>query len=176
MKTLSLFASLLLCSSAALAATKPVPSSCTPEVNAPLVHFLHDNASNPSAQLNNVMVCGTATVASFEQPASHTGTGAHQVVLLTINTPDGPVVVEIVSNDALDGIVQAAAGDAIYAYGQAYITSAHDIRLGKFHPKVGIHDTHCATNTHMDDGWVVVNQKHYPAASCSTNPHHRHKQ
>jgi hypothetical protein len=169
--------SLLLFSSTALAATRPVPAACTAEINAQLVRFLQDQASNPSAHQDNVMICGRALVDSFEQPASHTGTGAHQVTLLSIPTADGSnLTVEIVSNDSLDGIVKASAQDTVYAYGQAYITSSSDIRHGNIHPQLGVHDTHCATNSHMDDGWVVVNQTRYPAGSCSAQPRHHRSQ
>jgi len=175
MKPSLILAALILASTSALAATKPVPASCTPEVNATLLQFLHDNRGDSHAQLDNVMVCGTAIADSFEQRASSTGTGAHQVILLSVPTSDGSkVTVEIVSNDSLDGVVSASKGDTVYAYGQGYITSSRDIRK-LIHPVAGVHDTHCATNSHMDDGWVVVNGTRYPAQACKTSGKSRRK-
>ena len=175
MKPSLVLATLILVSTSALAATKPVPTSCTPEVNTTLLQFLHDNSGNSHAQLDNVMVCGTAIADSFEQGASSTGTGAHQVILLNVPTSDGSkVTVEIVSNDSLDGVVNASKGDTVYAYGQGYITSSRDIRK-RIHPVAGVHDTHCATNSHMDDGWVVVNGTRYPAQACKTSTRRRRR-
>lgn len=175
MKPSLVLATLILVSTSALAATKPVPTSCTPAVNTTLLQFLHDNSGNSHAQLDNVMVCGTAIADSFEQGASSTGTGAHQVILLNVPTSDGSkVIVEIVSNDSLDGVVNASKGDTVYAYGQGYITSSRDIRK-RIHPAAGVHDTHCATNSHMDDGWVVVNGTRYPAQACKTSSRRRRR-
>jgi hypothetical protein len=174
MRPTLLVAVLALASLSSLAATKPVPDMCMPDVNTGLLSFLHDQCGNPNAQLNNVMVCGKAIAASFEQPATSIGTGAHQVILLAAPAPDGTTVtIELVMNDALDGIVSAATADLVFAFGQAYITPSRDMRLDNIHPVAGIHDTHCATNSHMDDGWVVVNGAHYPTGSCSERPRHR---
>lgn len=168
MKSVLLLAVLVLGPTGLLAATKPVPGSCTPQVNTALAGFVHDQGGNSEAEMDNVMVCGKAVSASFKQKASSTGTGAHQVTLLAVPTADGrTITVEIVTNDDLDGNVVAAAGDTVYAYGQGYITSARDFRRGGVHPVAGIHDTHCATNSHMDDGWVVVNGMQFPDHPCS---------
>ena len=174
MRPTLLVAVLALASLSSFAATKSIPDRCIPDVNAGLLSFLHDQSGNPNAQLNKVMVCGKAIEASFEQPATSAGTGAHQVILLAAPAPDGTTVtIELVMNDALGGIVSAATEELVFAYGQAYITSSRDIRLDNIHPLAGIHDTHCATNSYMDDGWVVVNGRHYPTRAGSQRPRHR---
>ncbi|AXC11154.1 hypothetical protein ACPOL_1812 [Acidisarcina polymorpha] len=157
---------------AAIGGTRPVPDACTGAVNRNLVSFIGANMSsyqgNGEAHLDNVMVCGTATRPSFSQHSSaRTHHGGHQVLSLTAPTEDGrSLLVEIVTNDELDGKVTAQTGDAVFAYGQAYIPSPNEHRPGDVHFAAGIHDTHCATHQGADDGWVVVARTRYPPNSC----------
>ncbi len=158
----------LICPFAAIASTKAVPGSCSGAVNQELVRFIAANAGNSEAKRDNIVVCGTATRPSFSQHSSkRTNHGGHQVLSLEAPTPDGQkILVEIVTNDELDGYVSAATGDAIFAYGQAYIPSPNEHRPGGVHFAVGVHDTHCSTHRSADDGWVVVAGKRYPEGSC----------
>lgn len=152
----------------ALAATRPVPAHCTPQVNRELARFAASNSSNREAHADNIMVCGTATHDAFSQRASRrTHAGPHQVIMLSAPGPHGQAIaVEIVTNDDLDGVVRVNTGDTVFAYGQAYIPSPHERRPGGIHFAAGIHDTHCSTHRGADDGWVVVNSARYPTRPC----------
>ncbi len=152
----------------ALAATRPVPARCTPQVNRDLARFIASNSGNSRAHADNMMVCGIAARDAFSQHASsRTHAGPHQVIALAVPGPHGETIpVEIVTNDDLDGFVQARKGDQVFAYGQAYIASSRERRPGGLHFAAGVHDTHCATHRGADDGWVVVNSTHYPTRPC----------
>lgn len=144
----------LLSPSAAWASDVPVPQSCTPQVNQKLAELV---AQPPSGTVDNVMVCGTTISPSRTQSGGPHG--SHQVLPLLVNLPGaGSKLVEVVTNDDLDGVVTAPRGAAVFAYGQAFFPSR-----GRF--SAGIHDVHCATHRGADNGWVVVNGAKAPA-SC----------
>jgi hypothetical protein len=83
------------------------------------------------------------------------------VLPLVVNLPGaGSKLVEVVTNDDLDGVVTAPKGAAVYAYGQAFFDQG-----SRF--VAGIHDVHCATHRTADNGWVVVNGAKSPA-SCTS--------
>jgi len=70
--------------------------------------------------------------------------------------PDGSSkLVEVVTNDDLDGVLSAPEGAAVSAYGQAFFD-----RTGRF--DAGIHDVHCSTHRGADDGWVIINGLKFP--------------
>ncbi len=151
----------------AKASTRPVPRQCTTDVNAALAAFVAGNqASGKEADQDNVMVCGTMARNSFGQHAGHSGHGAHQILVVSAPTSSGVFLVEVVTNDQLDGTVTAKKGDAVFAYGQAYV-DGKPIRAGGFTVVGGVHEPHCATHAGADDGWVVVAGKRYPPGSCS---------
>lgn len=150
----------------ALAQTQPVPKQCSAAVNAGLVQFVTmHTAAGQEAEQDNVLVCGTALRASYAQHAGHSGTGSHHVMVLSVPTSGAPLTVEVVTNDALDGVVTARAGDLVYALGQAYV-DAKPIRAAGLAVAAGVHDTHCSTHAGAEDGWVVVQGKRYPANGC----------
>jgi hypothetical protein len=132
----------------------PVPQNCTPQVNQKLGDLL---GSGQTHTVDNVMVCGVTVSASrTQQGGPH---GSHQILPLRVPFPDGNTrLVEVVTNDDLDGVVTAPSGAQIYAYGQAFFPS-HG------HFVAGIHDVHCSTHRSADNGWVVVNGQKHPA-SC----------
>ena len=132
----------------------PAPSSCTPQVNQKLGELL---SSPPSHSVDNVMVCGiTANSSRTQSGGPH---GSHQILPLRVTSPDGNTrLVEVVTNDDLDGVVTAPANAQVYAYGQAFFPS-------RGHFAAGIHDVHCSTHRGADNGWVVVNGQQHPA-SC----------
>lgn len=137
-----------------------VPSTCTPQVNQALADLI---ASHASRNVDNVMVCGIATQKSrLQSGGPH---GSHHVTTLAVRFPDKgqDVHVQVVTNDALDGVVTASANDPVFAYGQAYLT--HGLWVA------GVHDVHCSTHPTADNGWVVVAGVKSPA-SC---PHSRKK-
>jgi len=150
---LFLFASLF--SAAALAQKNiPVPHTCTPQVNQKLNDLLH---AQPTHGVDNVMVCGiTASSSRTQRGGPH---GSHQVLPLRVTFPDGNTqLVEVVTNDDLDGVVTAPVNTQVFAYGQAFFPSQ-----GRF--VAGIHDVHCSTHRGADNGWVVVNGQQHPV-SC----------
>jgi hypothetical protein len=137
------------------AADVPVPTSCTPDVNARLAGLLSSHARN---NVDNVMVCGVTVSPSRPQRGGPHGT--HEILPITVVFPDGSSrLVEVVTNDDLDGKVTASAKASVLAYGQAFFTSTG-------HFAAGIHDVHCSTHAGADNGWVVVNGTKYPAAAC----------
>lgn len=133
----------------------PVPARCTAEVNQKLTDLI---ASEHSGIVDNVMVCGVTVSASRTQ---HGGPhGDHQILPLRVTTSTGEVrLIEVVTNDDLDGRVTAGPNIPVFAYGQAFFPNR-----GRF--AAGIHDVHCATHRGADNGWVVVNGEKHPA-SCS---------
>jgi hypothetical protein len=133
----------------------PVPQSCTPEVNQKLAGML---AQQTHENVDNVMVCGvTISPSRTQRGGEH---GSHQILLLAVNLPGaGTRLVEVVTNDDLDGVVTAPKGAQVFAYGQAFFDQG-----SRF--VAGIHDVHCATHRSADNGWVVVNGVQSPA-SCT---------
>lgn len=150
----------------ARAATKPVPASCTPAVNAGMVQFIQQQqASGSEGDQDNVMVCGTALRNALPQHAGHSGAGAHHLLVLSVPTANGTITIEVVTNDQLDGVVTAHTGDAVFAYGQAFY-DLRPLRIAGLTAVAGLHEPHCATHAGADDGWVVVAGKRYPAQGC----------
>jgi hypothetical protein len=136
----------------------PVPQSCTPEVNQKLAELL---AQHTTHNVDNVMVCGTTISPSRAQRGG--AHGSHEILPLLVHLPGGESkLVEVVTNDDLDGVVTAPKGAQVFAYGQAFFDQG-----SRF--VAGIHDVHCATHRGADNGWVVVNGVKSPA-SC---PAHR---
>ena len=134
----------------------PVPQSCTPEVNQKLAGLLAQQTQN---NVDNVMVCGTTISPSRTQRGGEHG--SHEVLPLVVNLPGaGSRLVEVVTNDDLDGTVTAPKGARVYAYGQAFFDQG-----SRF--VAGIHDVHCATHRGADNGWVVVEGVKSPAR-CSS--------
>ena len=141
----ALFVFLLVATRPALAARDvPVPSRCTPQVNQGLANLID---SGSRRDVDNIMVCGVA----IEPTRAHRGGphGDHHITTIAVQLPIGRTVnVQVVTNDDLDGVVMARANDAVYAYGQAYIS--HGFWAA------GVHDVHCSTHPGADNGWVVV--------------------
>jgi hypothetical protein len=133
-----------------------VPASCTPEVNQKLATLL---AQKTRGDVDNVMVCGlTISHSRTQRGGEH---GSHQVLPLMVILPDaGSKLVEVVTNDDLDGVVTAPKGAQVFAYGQAFFDQGSRFAAG-------IHDVHCATHRTADNGWVVVNGQKSPA-SCTS--------
>lgn len=133
-----------------------VPQACTGDVNAPIARLI---ANGGREQVDNVMVCGTTISASRRLPGrAH---GDHQILPLRVLLPGGGAqLVEIVTNDDLDGVVTAPARAAVFAYGQFY-SPAHRPFVA------GIHDTHCSTHRGADNGWVVVGGQRFPKRGCA---------
>jgi hypothetical protein len=128
-----------------------VPQSCTPEVNQKLAALLAQETQN---NVDNVMVCGTTISPSRTQRGGEHG--SHEVLPLLVNLPGaGSKLVEVVTNDDLDGAVTAPKGAQVYAYGQAFFD-----RGSRF--VAGIHDVHCSTHRTADNGWVVVDGQKSP--------------
>jgi hypothetical protein len=131
-----------------------VPQSCTPEVNQKLAGLL---AQQTTENVDNVMVCGTTISPSRTQRGGEHG--SHEVLPLLVNLPGaGSKLVEVVTNDDLDGAVTAPKGAQVYAYGQAFFDQG-----SRF--VAGIHDVHCSTHRTADNGWVMVDGVKSPT-SC----------
>ena len=132
----------------------PVPQSCTPQVNEKRGNLL---SSGEKQSMDNVMVCGiTVSPSRTQSGGPH---GSHQILPLRVTFPDSSThLVEVVTNDDLDGVVTAPVNAQVYAYGQAFFPSK-----GRF--VAGIHDVHCSTHRGADNGWVVVNGQQHPP-SC----------
>jgi len=121
-------------------------------VNRKLEQMIHDR---PRGYVENVMVCGIAKKTTVNSGGRH---GSHHIITLAVNLPDdGPAMVQIAINDALDGPVTAAPNQTVFAYGQGYITGGAWV--------AGVHDVHCSTHPSADNGWVVVNGGKTPT-SC----------
>jgi len=132
------------------------PPTCTPVVNQKLADLLAAGTQRP---VDNVMVCGVTASASRTRPGGRHGD--HQVLPLRVSFPDGSIkLIEVVTNDDLDGRVTAPANASVMAYGQAFFPT-------RGHFVAGIHDVHCATHRGADNGWVVVNGERHPA-SCGS--------
>jgi hypothetical protein len=142
------------CSALWAAADVPVPANCTPQVNQKLFQLIRNGQQK---DVFNVMVCGITSSPSRTQ---HGGPhGDHQILSLRVAFPDGSQkLVEVVTNDALDGKVTAPANARVFAYGRAFFSNTHQYAAG-------LDEVHCATNPRADNGWVVVNGKRYPS-SC----------
>ena len=122
----------------------PVPAACTPTVNEGLANLI---ASHTTQDVDNIMACGIATAPTQYRPGGPHG--GHHITTISVQLPAGASVnVQIVTNDALDGIVTAKANDPVFAYGQGYNTHGQWV--------AGIHDVHCSTHVGADNGWVVV--------------------
>jgi hypothetical protein len=133
-----------------------VPQSCTSEVNQNLAGLLTQQTHN---NVDNVMVCGTTISPSRTQRGGPHG--SHEVLPLLVNLPGaGSKLVEVVTNDDLDGVVTAPKGALVYAYGQAFFDQG-----SRF--VAGIHDVHCSTHRAADNGWVVVDGVKSPASCAS---------
>ena len=133
------------------------PASCNAAVNAQLARLIDEHHDDP---VDNVMVCGTTLGSSRPQRAGRHG--GHQLIPLRVPVAPGrSALVEVVTNDDLDGRVTAPRGAHVAAYGQYFLTSERQ------RPFVaGIHDVHCATHRGADNGWVVVDGVKYPQRSC----------
>jgi hypothetical protein len=127
-----------------------VPAHCTPQLDAELAQIV---AARRPATVDNVMVCGTAIGSSRTQHGRFHGD--HQVIPLRVPTPGGSLLVEVVTNDDLDGVVVARRGAHVIAFGQLYYP-AH----GRF--VAGIHDVHCSTHRGAANGFVIVDGIRYP--------------
>jgi len=133
----------------------PVPASCTPDVNAKMAQLL---ARHQKRQVDNVMVCGVATANSTTQPGGPHGD--HELIAVQAKFPDGSEkLIQVVTNDALDGKVTAEANASVMAFGQAFFD-----RTGKY--AAGVHEVHCSTHLGADNGWIVVNGVKYPNTAC----------
>lgn len=105
------------------------------------------------------MVCGVATEKTRLQSGGHHG--PHHITTISVQLPGGRTVnVQVVANDALDGIVTAKQGDPVFAYGQGYLTHGPWV--------AGIHEVHCSTHPGADNGWVVVAGVKTPKSCPST--------
>jgi hypothetical protein len=135
----------------------PVPSRCDATVNSQLAKLFDEHQDRP---VDNVMVCGTTLGPS--RPQRRGRHGGHQLLPVRVPFPGGrSALVEVVTNDDLDGRVTAPPGATVFAYGQYFHTSPRQ------RPFVaGIHDVHCATHRGADNGWVVVNGTKYPQHGC----------
>jgi hypothetical protein len=135
-----------------------VPSSCNAAVNAHLAQLVAEQRDGP---VDNVMACGTTFGPSRPQRAGPHG--GHQLIPLRVPLDDQgrSALVEVVSNDALDGRVTAPRGATVFAFGQYFRTT---LRQTPF--VAGIHDVHCATHRGAANGWVVVDGVKYPRAGC----------
>jgi hypothetical protein len=136
----------------------PVPSACTAGVNAQLAALVAERHDGP---VDNVMMCGTTIGPSRPQRAGPHG--GHQLLPVRVPLADNrTALVEVVTNDNLDGRVTAPRGAVVFAYGQYFLTSPRQ------RPFVaGIHDVHCATHRGADNGWVLVDGTKFPRQPCS---------
>ena len=130
----------------------PVPRSCNPQVNSRLQQMINDQ---PRGYVENVMVCGIAEGTRVNSGGRH---GGHHIITVDAQLPQGTTArVQIAINDSLDGVVSAARGEQVFAYGQGYISGGGWA--------AGIHDVHCSTHRSADNGWVIVNGTKTPS-SC----------
>ena len=145
------------------AADVAVPRACTPEVNRHLMELLQNHGQGP---VDNVMVCGQTVSSSRPQ---HGRGGEHQILPLQVRFPGGVTkLVEVVTNDDLDGHVTAPPHATVLAYGQAFFDNTRQFAAG-------IHEVHCASHRGADDGWVVVNGTRYPETCRGFEPRRRHR-
>ena len=121
----------------------PVPTACTPAVNAKLQQMVQEQ---PRGYVENVMVCGVAQKTTVLHGGAH---GSHHLITVAVTLPvEGARLVQIAINDALDGAVSARAGQSVFAFGEGYVTGGAWV--------AGVHDVHCSTHRGADNGWVVV--------------------
>jgi hypothetical protein len=133
-----------------------VPAACSAAVNDALAGLIAERHDSP---VDGVMVCGTTIGSSRPQPGGPHG--GHQILPLRIPLAGGSALVEVVTNDNLDGRVTAPRGARVFAYGQYFRTSL------KQRPFVaGLHDVHCATHRGAANGWVVVDGAKFPRRPC----------
>ena len=143
---------LALCAPACAAPPQQPPQTCTAEVNAPLGALI---ARGETSEVDGVAVCGVTFGPSRPQRAG--AHGGHQLIPLRVPLPDGSsALVEVVSNDDLDGPLTAPRGATIFALGQYYRTT---LRQRPF--VAGIHDVHCATHRGAANGYVIVNGRRF---------------
>jgi hypothetical protein len=156
--TAALAATLLAAAACASAHGAAVPAACTAAVNEQLAALIAERHDGP---VDGVMVCGTTIGSS--RPQAGGPHGDHQLLPLRVPLPGtgGSALVEVVTNDSLDGRVTAPRGATVFAFGQYFATSA---RQRPF--LAGIHDTHCATHRGAANGWVVVDGAKYPPHGC----------
>ncbi len=130
---------------------RPCSGKLYADVNQKLATLLSSGQRN---DVDNVMVCGTTTGPSQTQFGGPHGN--HQILSLRAVLPDHSTkLIEVVTNDSLDGKVTAPANAQVFAYGQAFFSNTHQYAAG-------VHDVHCSTHVGADNGWVVVNGKKYP--------------
>lgn len=123
------------------------PSTCTPQVNAEFADLL---ARDESREIDGVLVCGVTFGPSRPQRAGPHG--GHQLIPVRAPLPGGgSALVEVVTNDDLDGRVTAPRGAVVFAFGQYYLTTAAQAPF-----VAGIHDVHCATHRGAANGYVIV--------------------
>ncbi|HWT04228.1 MAG TPA: hypothetical protein VN224_00595 [Xanthomonadales bacterium] len=160
----SILAASLTTALAALGACAPAatdvanPARCTPSVNDRLARLI---AEQHADAVDNVMVCGTTIGPS--RPQRRGRRSGHQLIPLRVPLADGGgyALVEVVTNDDLDGRVTAPRGATVIAYGQYFRTTDRQ------RPFVaGVHDVHCATHRGADNGWVVVDGTKFPRRGC----------
>src|SRR3954470_22189856 len=138
----------------------PPPAQCTPQINRQFEELL-DSVVH---QKDNVMVCGTTVNSSHPQRRGRNG--SHQILPVLLTFPDNRTkLIQVVTNDELDGVVTAPARATVFAYGQAFFDAN----------KAGVHDVHCSTHRGADNGWVVVNGVKYPG-SCDASGMRRRRQ
>jgi hypothetical protein len=137
------------------AADVAVPSRCDASVNARLAQLV---AEHHAGAVDNVMVCGTTIGPSRSR---HGPRRQHELIALRAPLTGGSALIEVVTNDDLDGRVTAPSGAHVMAYGQYFLTNERQRPL-----VAGIHQTHCATHRGANNGWVVVNGTHYPQHRC----------
>lgn len=131
---------------------EPTPERCTPQINEKLGRLLEEGGR--SGPVDNVMVCGVTTRRSRYQPArSH---GSHHVHSLLVTFPDGQKrLIEVVTNDSLEGPITSERNEQVFAFGQAFFDNTRQFAAG-------IHDTHCATHRGAANGWIVVDGVKHP--------------
>ena len=133
---------------------RAVPAACTEAVNAAAARLIADGRR---VEIDNVMVCGTTISSSRTQYGSR---GDHQILPLRVALPGlGTRMLEVVTNDVLDGVVTAPPRALVFAYGQLYLPARRPF-------VAGVHDTHCATHRGAANGWVVVNGNRFPQHGC----------
>jgi hypothetical protein len=131
-------------------------------VNAKLAGLI---ASGTQTDVDNVMVCGITV--SPSRPQRGGPHGSHEILPLTVVFPDKSTrLIEVVTNDSLDGVVTAPVKASVFAYGQAFFSNTG-------HFAAGIHDVHCSTHNGADNGWVVVNGEKHPDGVCGASRSHR---
>jgi hypothetical protein len=108
------------------------------------------------------MVCGTTIGPSRPLRGGGRHPGHHLLpVRVSFSGGRGTALVEVVTNDDLDGPVTASSDTAVIAYGQYFRTGERQ------RPFVaGVHEVHCSTHHGANNGWVVVDGTKYPQQGC----------